>query len=179
MVAVVKSLYTDPFNAVLTSSPPLVVTDEQKRYVKAVLDVSSSDSKFAQKAYDAMVHILTGGSVVTPIVTSLVPNSAVLGSPSFTLHVRGTGFKVGSIIVFAGVEEPTTHVSDTELTTGVDMSVWLGPDALPVLVKSPDGVLSAPMTFTFVGAAKSKMTDEKKETGEKKLVTEVKTEAKK
>ena len=110
MAVVVRPLYRDPFSAVLTSSPAVVLTNEQLIYIRAVLDVSSSDSKFAEKANSAIVKILTGGSVVVPVVTSLTPNSAVIGSASFTLHVRGTGFKVGSIIVFAGVEEPTTHV---------------------------------------------------------------------
>jgi hypothetical protein len=152
-MVVVRPLYRDTFNPLLVSSPPIVLTNEQLVYIRAVLDVSSSDSKFAEKAYTAIVKILTGGSVVVPVVTSLTPNSAVIGSASFTLHVRGTGFKAGSIIVFAGVEEPTTHVSDTELTTGVDMSVWLGPDTIPVLVKSPDGVLSAPSNFVFMPAS--------------------------
>ena len=143
-------MYRDVLNPVLVSSPPVVLSNEQWSYIKGVLDICSSDSKFAEKAYAAIYKILTGGSITVPVVTSLVPNSAEIGDASFTLHVRGTGLKVGSIIVFAGQDEPTTHVSDTELTTGVDMSVWLGADALPVLVRSPDGVLSAPMTFTFV-----------------------------
>ena len=153
MAVVVRPLYRDPFAAVLTSSVAVTLSNEQLIYIRAVLDVSSSDSKFAEKAYTAIVKILTGGSVVVPVVTSLTPSSAVIGDNSFVLHVRGTGFKVGSIIVFAGVEEPTTHVSDTELTTGVNMPLWLTPDVVPVLVKSPEGVLSAPMNFTFTGAS--------------------------
>lgn len=149
---VVRSLYQDPFSPVLLSaeSLPLVVSNEQKNYVKMVLDKACSDSKFADKAYIAIVYILTKGVAKVPTVTSLTPNSAEIGDPSFTLHVHGTNFKNTDKIVFAGVEEPTTFVSATELTTGVNMSVWAGPDALPVLVESADGVLSEPMTFTFV-----------------------------
>lgn len=141
--------HPDPFNATLLESPVLAVTSEQKMYVREVLDIACSDSKFSQKAYDAISHILTGGSVKVPTVTSLVPNSAEIGDPSFTLHVHGTNFNSGSIIIFAGQEEPTTVVSATELTTGVNMSVWLGPDVLPVSVLSSDGVLSNSMSFTF------------------------------
>ncbi len=158
-MAVVRPLYRDPFAAVLTSSVAVTLSNEQLIYIRAVLDVSSSDSKFAEKAYTAIVKILTGGSVVVPVVTSLTPSSAIIGSASFTLHVRGTGFKAGSIIVFAGIEEPTTHVSDTELTTGVDMSLWVGPDAVPVLVKSPEGVLSTPSNFVFMPASGVRTTD--------------------
>jgi hypothetical protein len=152
-VGVVHSLYQDPFSPILFNSPALVVTDEQKKYIKEILDTACSDSKFAEKAYNAIILLLTGGSVKVPTVTSLVPNSAEIGSASFTLHVHGTNLKLGSIIVFAGVEEPTTHVSDSELTTGVDMSLWVGPDAVPVAVKSPDGEFSVAMTFTFVDPA--------------------------
>ena len=89
-----------------------------------------------------------------PVVTALEPSSAALGAPSFTLHVRGTDFIEGAVIVFAGHDEPTTWVSPTELTTGVDMGVWTGPDpAVPVLVRRVDGTLSNTLTFAFTAAA--------------------------
>lgn len=149
-LAVIRPRYRDPFASVLVASPAVVLSDEQCVYIRAVLDVSSSDSKFAQKAYDAIIKILTGGSVVVPTVTSLTPNSAEIGDPSFTLHVHGTNFKNTDKIIFAGVEEPTTFVSATELTTGVNMSTWFGPDVLPVMVQTVDGVTTTPMNFTFV-----------------------------
>jgi hypothetical protein len=133
----------------LSSTGELKVTGEQLSLLKMVLDTACSDSKFAQKAYVAIGLILTGQMVKSPTVTSLTPNSAEIGDASFTLHVHGTNFKNTDKIVFAGVEEPTTFVSATELTTGVNMSVWAGPDVLPVLVESADGVLSNPMSFTF------------------------------
>jgi hypothetical protein len=86
-----------------------------------------------------------------PVLTSLDPDHAVIGSPSFTLHVKGTGFTDDCKIVFAGQEEPTTLVSDTEVTTGVNMDVWLGADALPVEVNGPGGLSNA-LTFTFTAA---------------------------
>jgi hypothetical protein len=85
-----------------------------------------------------------------PTVTLLAPATAVLGDPSFTLHVHGTGFVNGSVIVIAAVDEPTTLVSSTEVTTGIDMSVWLGPDpAVPVTVRNPDGAVSNMLPFAF------------------------------
>jgi hypothetical protein len=88
-----------------------------------------------------------------PVLTSLTPATAVLGAPSFTLHVRGTGFVDGAVIVFAGHDEPTTWVSATEVTTGVDMSVWAGPDpAVPVVVRGGDGAVSNTLTFAFTAA---------------------------
>jgi len=86
-----------------------------------------------------------------PVVTALDPDTAVIGTPSFTLHVRGTGFAPGAVIVFNGYDEPTTVVTAAEVTTGVNMDVWTGPSApLPVAVRNPDGALSNERPFTFL-----------------------------
>jgi hypothetical protein len=86
------------------------------------------------------------------VLSSLVPDTVVLGSPDFTLHVYGTGFADGDAIIFAGRHEPATFVSDTELTTGVAMEYWLGPDAVPVSVRSLGGAESNALDFTFTVA---------------------------
>jgi hypothetical protein len=102
---------------------------------------------------DGWTDTEAGGGGTAPVVASLVPATVALGAPNFTLHVRGSGFGVGAVIVFAGHDEPTTRVSDTELTTGVDMSVWVGPDpAVPVLVRSVEGAESNGLTFAFTAA---------------------------
>jgi hypothetical protein len=145
----VKALFQDPFSPVLLSSAALELSDEQKQYIRKVLDKACSDSRFAEKAYIAILFILSGGSVTVPVVTSLTPGSATVGDPDFTLHVMGTGFSVLSKIIFNGSEEPTTFVSDTELTTGVDMSTVSGPSIVPVAVLSGEGVLSNAENFVF------------------------------
>ncbi len=89
-----------------------------------------------------------------PTVTGLAPATVVLGDPSFTLHVNGTDFVDGAVITFAGLDEPTTFVSATEVTTGVNMSVWLAPDAVPVAVRNPDGAVSGSLPFTFTAAGR-------------------------
>jgi len=94
-----------------------------------------------------------GGGGTAPVLASLTPATVALGAPNFTLHVHGTGFVDGAVIVFAGKDEPTTWVSDTEVTTGVDMSVWAGPDpAVPVAVRGVDGALSNTLPFAFTAA---------------------------
>lgn len=88
-----------------------------------------------------------------PTVTSLVPATAVVGAANFTLHVHGTNFVPGCRIVFNHYEEPTTFVSATELTTGVNMAVWTGPSApLPVAVRTLDGRTSNDLPFTFTAS---------------------------
>jgi len=94
------------------------------------------------------------GTMPAPVVSSLVPATAVVGAANFTLHVHGTGFTPGCLIVFNGYEEPTTFVSATELTTGVNMAVWTAPSQpLPVKVRSLAGQESNAMTFTFTATA--------------------------
>lgn len=87
-----------------------------------------------------------------PVVTALAPDTAVLGQASFTVHVQGTGFAPDAVIVWNGYDEPTTVVSPTEVTTGVDMTVWLAPATVPVAVRNGDGLLSEPLPFTFIEA---------------------------
>ena len=144
--------HRDPFNASLLVSPPLDVTDEQKAYLWEICQISSSDSKFAQKAYEAILHVLTAGVAEAPVITSLTPATAAIGDAAFTLSVIGTGFTPTSVISFNGLDEPTTFVSPTEVSTGVDMSVWLAEAVVPVTVTNGD-VVSDPMDFTFTAPA--------------------------
>jgi len=142
-------LKPDPFSATLLNSVALVVSNEQAEYIKKILDKACSDSRFADKAFIAIMKVLTSGSVKAPAISSLTPNSAEVGDPSFLLHVHGTNFTSGSIIMFNGGEEPTTFVSATELTTAVNMSTVLVPSVVPVNVISAEGVMSDFLNFTF------------------------------
>jgi hypothetical protein len=90
---------------------------------------------------------------VPPTLTQLLPLSACVGDPSFMLRAIGTGFDNLSVIVVAGQDEETVFVSDTELTTGWNMPLWVGPDpAIPVLVRSAAGLDSNVVTFALAPA---------------------------
>jgi hypothetical protein len=153
MPVLARPTYQDPFAPVLFSSPALEVSAEQLAIIREVLSISSSDEQFADKAFRAIVRILTAGNTPIPVLTSLSPSTVVLGSPTFDIHVMGTGFNTGSKIIFNGFEEPTTFVSETELTTGVNMDVWAAPAIVPVLVQNADGTQSTPTNFEFTAAA--------------------------
>ena len=88
----------------------------------------------------------------TPTITSLAPTSAVIGDPSFTLVVTGTNFYDGSVIVFAGNDEPTTYTDAQTVSTGVDMNVWLGADTVPVQVRNFN-MVSNSVDFVFTATA--------------------------
>ncbi len=53
-----KPVYDDPFRPKLLGSPSYHTTEEQAYNIKEVLDYSCSDSRFAQKAYAAIMNIL-------------------------------------------------------------------------------------------------------------------------
>jgi len=83
------------------------------------------------------------------VLTGLLPSSAAVGDPSFMLRVVGTLFDATSVIVFAGQDEETNFVSPEELTTGVNMPLWQGPDpAITVLVRT-GGVDSNTLLFNM------------------------------
>lgn len=144
-----RVLHPDPFNAILVDSQALEVSDEQQGYIREVLRTACSDDQFAEKAYNAIKHILTSIPIVPATISSLNPSTATVGDPSFTLQVMGSGFIESSVIMFNGLEEPTTFVSDSELTTDVNMSVWLAAAVVPISVLSA-GVVTDSLDFTFV-----------------------------
>ena len=90
---------------------------------------------------------------VAPVLSSLSPDTAVAGDATdITMTVTGTGFDASSIIMFGGLDEPTTLVSDTEVTTGVKPSLFVVPDDVPVAVRNASA-MSNELTFTFTAAA--------------------------
>ena len=60
--------------------------------------------------------------IPVPILTSLSPAIAAIGSGAFTLAVTGTNFVVGSVVNWNGSARPTTFVSPTQLTAAIPAS---------------------------------------------------------
>jgi hypothetical protein len=87
-----------------------------------------------------------------PVLTQLAPATAALGSPNFTLQVIGTGFQPSDVILWNGAPEPTTVVSDTELTTLVNMASAQAEVTLPVSVQTAIGGVSNSLEFTLTAA---------------------------
>jgi hypothetical protein len=87
-----------------------------------------------------------------PVVIALEPNSAMLGSPSFTIHVVGTGFAPDAVIVWNRSDEATTYVDATVVTTAVNMATAEVALTLPVAVRNGD-VVSNALDFTFMESA--------------------------
>jgi hypothetical protein len=144
----------DPFHPVLKSGTPVtLVTDEQRNYLRAILDLCCSDSKFADKAYDAIVFLLNQIEVpdvdVAPVIESLAPASGVIPFAAFTLSVTGTGFVAESQIRWNGNLVSSIYVSETEVTAAMDLSAELVAADYSVSVENPVGLVSNTLTFSL------------------------------
>ena len=98
-------------------------------------------------------------TALPPTLTSLTPNTAVSGDPDFTLSCTGTDFNGKCVIIFGTEDEPTTLVSDTEVTTGVKPSLF-APAVVPVKIKMGNFFTNS-VDFTFTEPATG--TEEAKE----------------
>ena len=143
-------LKPDPFNAVLLDSPSLEVTLEQQNIIKKVLELACSDSRFAQKAYDAIWHVLTVGNARVPEITSLSPDTAAIGSAPFNMTVGGKEFTETSQVLFNGAPI-TAGLVGNNLIARVNVSGYLNPGQVSVGVLD-NGVLSNLMQFTLTAS---------------------------
>src|SRR3954464_4038640 len=64
----------------------------------------------------------TSTAPVTPMVSSIAPSAVLAGSAATTVTITGTGFTSSTIIELAGVSEPTTYVSSTQVTAIIPTS---------------------------------------------------------
>ena len=136
----VDPVHRDPFSGELITPNPLDVSDEQKENIRAILDLSSSDSRFALKAYLAIMKLLLGADV-TPVILSLEPTEGNSGVPNLALTVHGTDFEAGSRVQQAGVIIPTSYVDNTELRATVNLS-GAAPGVMAISVRNSSGITS-------------------------------------
>jgi hypothetical protein len=90
---------------------------------------------------DKGAELLTG---LNPISTDV----RLSNSESMNLTVQGSGFVSGDVVVFNGVEVPTTLVSATSLKGTIASSLLRNAGQVNVAVKQ-GGKLSAPLVFTI------------------------------
>ena len=109
----------------------------------------------------------TGGQDQAPTIEALDPDEIEIGAPDTVLHVHGTGFTDKSVIHFAGHDEPTSFVSDTEVTTGLKPSLWQ--EAVVVKCSVKNGTAeSEEEEFEFLDAAEEPASRKTKRTTPKK-----------
>jgi hypothetical protein len=112
-------------------------------------EAANSGAGFVQDLLKADLGTVDPVPPEPAVLTSITPDTAVIGDPDLTLSAIGTGFTAESVIVFNGGDEPTTFVSATEVTTGVKPSTATTAGAYPVFVRGADGAETASLDFTF------------------------------
>jgi len=88
-------------------------------------------------------------AVSNPTLTSIRPTSATAGDPPFTMVLEGSDFVYGAHAQWGGGLNPTTFISDTELTADArPTDMWWG-RLVEVRVRNPDGETSEPLLLTI------------------------------
>lgn len=89
--------------------------------------------------------------VVTPTLTSISPATIAAGGAGFTLTANGTNFTSGTKIVWDGVPQATTVVSNTQLTTAVTAAQIASANTITVGVLKADTTSSNVLQLTITG----------------------------
>jgi hypothetical protein len=80
-------------------------------------------------------------------LASLTPATHARDGVAFTLHALGKGFAVGAAVInFDGADQPTTVVSDGEVTASITLAAGSQARTAPVLVKAGNG-FATPIPF--------------------------------
>ncbi len=108
-------------------------------------DLSGTSSSQPLTITDEVLVTADYNTVATPLtLTSLSPAAAILGSPSFTLTLNGTGFSPSSVVSVNGTFPVVKYISSTQLSVSVTASQITTPGAFQVWVDSfPSGASCA------------------------------------
>ena len=90
-----------------------------------------------------------------PVLTELVPATAVIDSEDFDISIMGEKFDENTVIWWNDHPEPTTFVSENEVTTGVRPDTIGSPAVLPISVFNGT-VFSNVLDFEFTATAAAK-----------------------
>jgi hypothetical protein len=91
-----------------------------------------------------------------PVITAIAPAECMIGDPDFTLDVTGENFFAGSVIFFAGHDEPTSFDGVDTVSTGVKPSLWGAPVVVQCYVHNGEQMSTA-VDFAFNDASGSRM----------------------
>ena len=90
--------------------------------------------------------------VISFSLTSVAPNTALLGDAAKTITVTGTGFVANSVVKVSGTAVATTFVNGTTLTAVIPASNFLAVGTLPITVFNPTQSLTSTVVNITVSA---------------------------
>jgi len=86
--------------------------------------------------------------ILAPVISSLGPNTAAVGTAGLTLTVTGSGFVSGAVVRWNGQDRATTFVSGTQLTAAIPATDLASIGTASVTVVNPGGGQSNAVVFT-------------------------------
>ena len=92
----------------------------------ATINVNASNDGGVSNS-NTVVLTVAGAAPVWPVITGSIPSSLVTGSPDTPLTVIGTGFDAECYVSLGSIQQPTTFVSDTELSTVIPTAMIIPP----------------------------------------------------
>lgn len=91
--------------------------------------------------------------IVTPTISSITPTTIAAGSAGFTLTVNGTNFVSGTQILWNGVAQTTTVVSNTQMTASISASQIATAGTVTIRAMKPDTTTSGIMALVITGTS--------------------------
>ena len=85
-----------------------------------------------------------------PILSQLDPNGVTVGHAPLTLKLKGSDFRSGAQVQWAGVPRTTTFVSASEVHTNISAADLAAVKTVAVKVINPDGQATTPLNFTIL-----------------------------
>jgi len=117
----------------------------------ALVRSSLPDPKPSNNRAKSVTSVTGARYNLTPVLSSISPQSALLRSGAFTLTVGGSNFAASSTVSWNGTSLPTTFVSSTQLSATIAASLItkMGSAQIAVVTGSPGGGTSGALTFSI------------------------------
>jgi uncharacterized repeat protein (TIGR01451 family) len=117
----------------------------------ATVSATEPDPDTSDNTANSTITITGSGYSAVPEAGSLSPQTALQGSPTFTLTVNGANFSGASVVKWNGAELPTTFMNSKQLTATVDASLISSAGSAVITVSNgaPGGGVSGALSFTI------------------------------
>lgn len=132
---------------------PVILTKEQEDSLRQVLSLTSSDSRFAEKAYEAIRAILSSDAVDAPVLNTVEPAQGTVGAINLKVKCKGSKFDTSCKIYMNNLVQATTFVSDKEIFMTISL-VGASPGGRSIVVRNGKGAASESRTFSVVAVVK-------------------------
>ena len=101
-------------------------------------EIADANANLLQADFPPGVITLNPPIMGSPILTSLNPNTVIVGGPSFTLTITGSNFVNGAVARVNGVDRLTQFISDTELRATILAQDIVETGTVSVTARNPD-----------------------------------------